>query len=238
MGITCAIYGEPKIGKTWLGGTAPKPLLLLDAEAGGTDYVPVSKQPWDATGPPPDPGDGAAVVSVKDVSDVLRAISWARDASAWPFRSVVLDSLTELQARCRRKIAGSGVMEIPDWGVLLGQMERVVGNLRDLAAFVPGTELCAIVCGATMDDSGRMAPKLQGASASMLQYAVDILMFLSLVQTSAGPGSYTRQALLAPRPHAAAGNRLGGLLPDTISDPDLSAIVAALNSGEAGQSDV
>ncbi len=234
-GIVTAVHGEPKVGKTWFGASGPRPVLLIDAEAGGTQYIPLRKVEWDYRNYAPPADDGtwdAAIATVRSLSDFDAVM--AHQAAGWPFRSVSLDSLSELQARARREICPSGDMKMELWGKLLAQMEVVVGKLRDLTVLDDECEAVTIVCGTRMDEHGCMRPGVQGASARMLAYAVDLLLYLYLSPSQQELGAVDRLGLTAPKPHAQAGNRLGGALPDVILDPDISAIVGALKPGGLG----
>ena len=231
-GIVIAVHGEPKVGKTWFAASGPKPVLLIDAEAGGTEYVPGRKVAWDYRNYAPPAADGswdAAIATIRSTADFDAVM--AHQGRGWPFRSVSLDSLSELQVRARRELAPTGDMDMQLWGKLLARMESIVHRLRDLTILDEMCESVTMVCGTRMDDQGKMQPGLQGASARMVAYAVDLMLYLYLSPSQTELGAVDRLGLTAPKPHAAAGNRLGGALPELVLDPDISAIVAALNSG-------
>ena len=228
-GITTLIHGAPKVGKTWLGASAPAPVLILDAESGGAEFISRPKVHWDwQAGPPPAP-DGTWEVTIATVTtadDIARILAYTRND--WPYRSVVMDSITAIQARIRQQLAPSGAMEIADWGRLLAAVERLVRHLCDLPLYVPMTEAVIMIAGSKMDDHGKWIPLIQGASREVVEYAVDLLAWLTV--TDAGE----RRLLTRPKAHAAAGNRLGGLLPEVLTDPDLTDVITTLTGGKNG----
>lgn len=98
--LSLVVHGESGVGKSWLGDTAPKPALVLDAE-GGSRFTQSRKIAWDGVGAPPVP-DGTwdtCVVTTRSFTQVASVYQWLASGQHG-FRSVVLDSLTEIQKRC------------------------------------------------------------------------------------------------------------------------------------------
>ena len=213
--FSIAIYGPAKVGKTWLAATSPQPCIFLDAEAGGVRFVPGRKVDWDIRAEPPPPADTEiAVAQIHTVSDALRAISWLqRPDHGW--RSVVVDSLSELQMRQMASYGPQMNMEL--WGRLLRDFDQLINTCRDSLA-AEGV-VTSYILGERKDAEGRANLMLQGASADRLPYKCDIVGYLSMERKQ--EGGFSRQLLLAPRPWAVAGARLGGLLPEQWTDPHL-----------------
>ena len=122
------VHGDPGTGKSWLGQSTPTPRLVLDAEGGSrTPWRAVNGQgvrqkmvTWDPTKEdPPKAGDWETChVAVRDFTDVQKAYDWLL-TGRHPFKSVVLDSLTEIQKRCKDSISGTDTPSEREWGLLL-----------------------------------------------------------------------------------------------------------------------
>ena len=83
---------------SWFGVSGPAPRLVLDSE-GGSRFTPGRKITWDpaAYAPPEAPVDDSwdtCIVTVHNWSVVERVMAWLQSGQH-PFRTVVLDSLTE-----------------------------------------------------------------------------------------------------------------------------------------------
>jgi hypothetical protein len=131
--LSILVHGGSKLGKSTLTGTAPKPVLVLDAE-GSWRFIPVRKVYWDPTQGGPPECDGtwdACIVSVREWGTVTLVYQWLSQYVTC-FTSVVIDSITELQRRCKHNLKGSEAMKIADWGTLLSQMDGTIRGFRDL----------------------------------------------------------------------------------------------------------
>jgi hypothetical protein len=98
------IHGAPKAGKTSLASTAPKPILALDGE-GSWRFVP-NKIYWNPMMQPPPVYDGSwqvCVVLAHDWNVVERVLQMLL-TQPLPFTSVVIDSITEIQRRLKRRV--------------------------------------------------------------------------------------------------------------------------------------
>lgn len=126
------VYGESGAGKTLLAGTAAfveelSPVLFLDVE-GGTMTL-------------------SQLDSTADV-DVVRVLKWRTMQDIYdelyrgkhPYKTVVIDSLTEMQKLAMGEILGYGkdldpggqIPEFKDWSLNTEQMRRLVRAFRDL----------------------------------------------------------------------------------------------------------
>src|SRR5688500_14859171 len=95
------LHGAAKVGKTHLADSAPKPHLVLDAE-NGNKWTSSKKVYWDPVDQAPPVPDGTwetCVVLVRSCDDLMRAVQWLQSGQH-PFRSVTLDSVSEIQQRC------------------------------------------------------------------------------------------------------------------------------------------
>src|SRR5262245_40413694 len=118
--LTMIVHGESGAGKSWWAGPAPAPRLVFDIE-GGVRFTPSRKVSWDPRmALPPDDGSwDTAVVTVPDMDMLGRGYQWLTSGQKHPFKSVVIDSLTEAQQRFKDKLGAPGeLLRIQDWGEL------------------------------------------------------------------------------------------------------------------------
>src|SRR5690606_23971866 len=104
--VSMVVYGRSGTGKTTFIGTLPKPLLVLDINDRGT--IPLKAQP------------DTYVMEVTSW-DEIEEVYWYLQNGNHPFKSVALDTVTQLQDLAIAKISGDDRSE-----------ERRVGNERGL----------------------------------------------------------------------------------------------------------
>lgn len=184
--LTLLVHGESGVGKSWLGESAPGPRLLLDVE-GRAIHLQRPKIWWDPlTQPLPmtfDDGtpvhtDTTIVVTVRDFLDFENAYNVLASGNHY-FRSVIVDSLMELQQRCLDMIAGVDKVTTPEWGELLRKMEKLVRDFRDLRTHPTNPiPVLVVICG-TDEKAGKMRPMLQGKLAVKLAHHFDTVGYLN-----------------------------------------------------------
>jgi hypothetical protein len=125
---------------------------------------PVADGTWDT-----------CVVVVHDYDTVLKAYQWLQ-MGKHQFKSLIIDSISELQVKCMDSIAGTEAMKMQQWGELLRHMGALLRDLRDLTMH-PTAPLEAIVLTAmdSPDREGRHHPYLQGQLKVQAPYFYDIL---------------------------------------------------------------
>lgn len=183
--FTALIHGESGVGKSVLADTTPPPRLILDAE-GGSEYTPSwPKQIWNPNYAPPGmqgcaPGQEQCAetvrVLVQDWATWTRVMYWLTNGFH-PFISVVMDSLTEIQKRCRDNIAGTDKMQTQDWGTLLIEMETAIRRLRDMAKSEHFLLKNVIFLALVDEKKGRGRPFVQGALQQALPGFVDLVAY-------------------------------------------------------------
>ena len=179
--LSTVVHGESGTGKSWFADTAPAPRLILDAE-GGSKFTPSQpKVMWDPlTGPPP-LGQETVIVLVRDFQTMQYAYQWLHSGQH-DFQSVGLDSITELQKRCKdaiRALEGTGGFRIQDWGTLLDDMELLVRNFRDLWMHpIRPVPVTVLITTTQMDDKGTYRPHVQGGLKLSLPYFTDVVGYL------------------------------------------------------------
>lgn len=215
--LSVLIHGLAKRGKSTLAATAPKPLLVLDAE-GSWRFIPGRVVYWDPMAETPPVYDGTwdiTVVHVQQWTTVERVYQYL---TQWPlpYVSVVLDSITEIQRRCKSNLKGSDVMKIQDWGVLLAVMDATIRGFRDLCLISKLAVRCVVFVSETQETmSGRFIPSMQGQIARSLPYWVDICTYLYLdyeLDTNGQPTLEVRKAWMGPHPNYETGERVQGRL--------------------------
>lgn len=243
--ISLLVHANSKVGKSTLGNTAPAPRLILDAEM-GTRFLPGVKCYWDPMRePPPKIGQGrfypnkpdvyafeweTCVVILRDYATMMRAFDWLNQAEH-PFKSVFVDSITEIQTRCKDQLTGStGEMDRDKWGSLLVHMEKLIRGFRDLTEH-PYYPLEAVVMSAmTVQQDGKWRPYVQGQLGIKMPYFLDVIGYLYVGQEHSDdptqPGATIRQMLVEPHPQFEAGNRLQGKLPPVVDNPTIPGMIA------------
>lgn len=241
--LAILVHGEPGVGKSWLGQTSPWPRLVLDAEGGSRSPKRINAQTgrvervpqttWDPMREPPPKFDGTwetCRVVVRSFDVVTKVYEWL-NMGDHDFRSLVIDSLTEMQKRCKDGIrTGDEVMNERMWGILLDQMESQIRKMRDLL-FHPTRPLEAIVLLAlSYEKSGKVKPAVQGALGTSLPGYLDVIGHMSTVVQQ--DGSEQRHMLIRPDVRFEAKDRTHTLketFGPIIVNPDVAVMVAVLN---------
>ena len=228
--LTVVIHGESGAGKSWLADTSPAPRLILDAE-GGTKWTPSTKVEWfPQKGEKPPAMDAAdtCVVTVKDFGTMGTVYQWLASGDH-PFRSVVIDSITEIQKRCLDGIVGTEAARMQDWGELLRKMEGLVRAFRDLT-LNNGKSLAnvTLVCGTQMKD-GTYRPHVQGQLGLTLPYFFDVVGYLHVGMTE--DGQIGRKLLVTPVNGFTAKDRTGRLGFE-ITNPNITEMIARLEEAK------
>lgn len=221
-GLTFLVHGDTKVGKSWFADTAPGPRLILDAEGGNSSrWTPSKKRTWDPLREQPPPADGSwetCIVNVRNYRTVQQAYAWL-DSGQHPFRSVIIDSVSETQQRAIDDLVGVDPMRREDWGTLLRQMSKTIRDFRDLANH-PTNPLAAVIFVAmSREHNGKSVPYVQGQLATILPYQVDVLGYLTQIPDPTS-GINRRYLMIRSDPSYESGERVGGRLGDWVEIPD------------------
>jgi hypothetical protein len=221
------VYGESKVGKSSFAVTAPYPRLMLDVE-GGHRFLPVTIKYWDPMTEEPPLADGTwdtVVVKVNDYDVVMKAFQWLQSGKH-QFKSLIIDSISELQVKCMDNIAGTEQMKMQQWGELLRHMGALLRDLRDLTMH-PTQPLEAVVLTAMArkGQDGVFRPYLQGQLAIQAPYFYDILGAIT-VETEPNPDPMqaplkVRRMYVERTPEWEAGERVQGRLGKVVQQGDL-----------------
>lgn len=226
--LTMVIYGPSKAGKSTLAATSPYPRLLLDVE-GGARFLPIIPKVWDPLTEPPPVADGTwdtCVVHTTTYATLEAAYKWLQ-VGQHQFRSVIIDSISELQVKLIDQIAGTEQMKMQGWGQLLRALGDLLRNLRDLTMH-PVNPLESVILTSMQQDGkdGKYHPYLQGQVKTVLPYLFDVLGYIRVEEfphPDPTMGTYkVRRLYVESTDFAEAGERVQGRLGSIVEHNDLS----------------
>lgn len=221
------VHGPAGAGKTTFVSTAPKPILLMDAERAAR-FIDLRRVYWDPMRDAPPVYDGTwdmCVVKTNRWEKAEKALEYLRSGHH-PFKTVMIDSLSEIQIKAQEAINGRNQMQTHHWGKLLQNMGGFIRDLRDLLEEDDGSPLQIVAAISTSKDyDGTFKPYLQGSIASQVPYIFDIVAYLYVNQATNNLGEVSEHRYLFTGNHPTyeAKSRVKGL-PPTIEDPNLEAI--------------
>lgn len=224
--MSILIHGPSKAGKSTLAATAPAPRLLLDAEH-GHKFLPIRLVYWNpAAEAPPEP-DGTwdtVVVPVREYDTMLQVYRWLQSGQH-PFKSLIIDSISEIQTQCMEKLAGREQVQMRQWGELLRHMTGLMRDLRDLTMHPTNPLTAVVITAMTTHKDGKWRPYLQGQSATSAPYYFDVCGYIATEQyphPDPTQGPYTvRRLYVGPSSDYVSGERVGGRLGSVVEQSDL-----------------
>lgn len=236
--LSVLVHADTKVGKTTFAATAPAPVLYLDVEAAHR-FIDRPKVFWDPISQaPPEVGEWElCVVVVRDYNYMVKAMEWLRSGKH-PFRSVVVDSISELQKRCKDQLKAVGEeMNYKKWGALLDHMEWLVRSLRDLTEHPTNPLEAIIITSMTTQRDGKWRPYVQGQLAVTMPYFLDVIGYM-FVHEYEDPATSTtqkiRRMLVTPHSLYEAGERVQGRLGDVVDNPTVPAMLSAVFGEQEG----
>ncbi len=232
--LSLLIHAASKEGKSTLSSTAPLPLLVLDAE-GSWKFInqvgyksgrPLRKIKWNPIREAIPRHDGTWDVCTVKVRNwqTMQMVYQHLTQSQHDFVSFVIDSISEVQRRCKNNLKGTEAMQIQDWGVLLTAMDALIRDFRDLT-LDDSTIRCAIFIAETVQRDGKWRPYMQGQIGGTMPYWVDIVGWLYTYFAPDESGQATKKSKvlhIGPSEHWLSGERVQGALPDAILDPNIT----------------
>lgn len=228
--LSFLIHGFSKVGKTTLAATAPYPRLLLDVEA-ASRFLLVNRVEWDPmTGPPP-VADGTwdtCIVKVRDYETVMKVYQWLNE-HPHQFKSLIIDSISELQIRLQERIAGREQMQMQQWGEMLRAFAGLLRDLRDLTMHPTNPLEALVLTSMSSPNEGRWGPYLQGQVRSQAPYLFDVVGYLyTEKQANVNPELPpvdVRKLLTRQHPVYEAGERVQGRLEEITVNPNIEEMI-------------
>lgn len=232
--LSILVHANSKVGKTTLASTAPKPMLILDAE-GGSKFLPGRKIQWDpmVSGPPAYDGTwDICVVVVRDFDTMRRCYDWLQHGGH-NFKSLSIDSISEVQRRCKANLVGTEQMKMQEWGQLLTIMDSIIRGFRDLTLHPTCPIQVVIFIAETRENSkGKWIPYMQGQITIALPYWMDIVGYLFVQEVPTedplNPVRSIRRLLISPHPEYEAGERVQGRLGSVVDEPNITNMLATV----------
>ncbi len=205
-GVKVLVYGQAGAGKTSLIKTLPAP-VVLSAE-GGLLSIQDADLPY---------------LEISSMANLMEAYEWLTGSEGKGFKSVALDSISEIAEVClntEKKIAKDPRQA---YGAMQEQMADVIRSFRDL----PGRHVYMTAkCEKSQDETGKMlySPSMPGKSLTMqLPYFFDMVFALRVEKDS--EGTTHRMLMTDSDGNWQAKNRAAGKL-DMWEPADLGAIIA------------
>jgi hypothetical protein len=228
--LSMVLTGSSKAGKTTLAATAPQPVLVIDVE-NGSRFLQRKKIYWDPTREEVPVYDGTWEVCIAITQTYLTAekVHKILVSGKHPFKSVVVDSISEYQMKVVDSVTGRQAPTMQQWGEVYYQTNGFLYDMRNLV-MDPANPLQVLVFIAMerQDSSSmKMIPMLQGRAGTTLPYVVDVSAYLAVEEFPypdqvANPGTYSvRRLYVGPNPKYATGERVGGALGEIVEQADL-----------------
>jgi hypothetical protein len=158
------------------------------------------------------------VVQINTWEDATRTIK-ALQSKPHPFKSLSVDSISELQNKCIESIAGLNQVKLQDWGTALRLMRSFCNEVRDLTKH-PNHPFASVVVTSMSklnDDTKVWEPYLQGQMKAVLPYLFDVNAFLIKREVNRGGWVTIRELYTEPSNNAnvkfTAGSRISGRVP-------------------------
>jgi hypothetical protein len=233
LALSMVVYGESGVGKTRLAMTTPAPRLFLDVEGRSRYALPYggTYEEWDPATPPPKAAElpDTTVVKVRSWDTVGKVYTWL-NTTPHPWKSLIIDSLTELQKRVIDAIAGTAQMQMQDWGVLLRRMEAMVRSFRDLTeAQHPLTTV--LFTAMAHEKAQRIRPMLQGQLGDTLPYYVDVSGYLDIRLDPSDNTQVVRCLVIQPQANIVAKDGTDVLTRTygpVVANPDIQQMLAVI----------
>lgn len=233
MSLSIIVHSEPGVGKTRLANTAPAPRLILDAES-GSRFLPSPKIEWDPLTQPMPVADGTwenCVVYARTYAQVSMVDQWLCSGQH-PFRSVSMDTITEVQKRLVDQVAGVEQPTQQQWGDILRGLEDMARKWRDL--LVHPTNPLEVVCvlAQTHFKDDKFRPWVKGQLELSLPGFFDVVGYMHTEIDMTNPGGRPlRKLLIAPQGMFVAKDRTDYLTEaygTVITNPDITQMLGLL----------
>jgi phage nucleotide-binding protein len=220
--LNILVYGDSGMGKTTLGGSADEvpemsPTLVVDVE-GGTESLRHSYSDVNIV----------RVSTWKEMQQVYDELHAGRH----PYKTVVLDSLTEIQKFSMYQImlelvdmkedADPDVPGMREWGKNVEQVRKFVRAFRDLPMHTIFTALAKEDKNPRTGKS-KTAPSLQGKVAAEVPAFLDIVAYYYMKRVEVvGQGQVEQRLLLCNATETVIAKDRTGRLPQVVEEPTMA----------------
>lgn len=227
--LTLLIFGASKAGKSTLAVTAPAPRLYLDVES-ASRFLPIERVYWDPAAERPPEYDGSwdtCVVQTRDWATVEKVYQWLASGQH-PFKSLIIDSISELQTRFIESVNGRQQLTQQHWGDVYRAVGGLVRDIRDLTMHRTKPMECVVMTAMMKEINGRYTPWCQGQLQTLIPYLMDVTGYLwadSSTDTISGQTTEVRKFLTRRTDQYEAGERVGGRIDRVIENPNIAQMI-------------
>lgn len=225
--LTVLVHGASKSGKSTLAATAPYPRLMFDVEH-GHKFLPLNVKYWNPKTEAPPVADGTwdtCVVPVLTYQDLESAYQYLK-LGQHQFKSIIVDSISELQVKLIDQLSGTEQMKMQTWGALLRSMGDLLRGMRDLTMHPTNPLESVVLVAMSKEVNNKYKPYLQGQLATQLPYFWDVVGFLRVEEwpnpDPTQPPYKLRRLYIEATDFAEAGERVQGRLGSIVEQADLN----------------
>jgi hypothetical protein len=230
--LSVLVHASAKQGKSSLSVTAPAPRVYCDVESAARfleaegRIKPIKWDPFKEKEPPVYDGTwDTAVVATRDFETVEQVYK-VLNSGNHPFKSLIIDSISELQFRYVDNLTGRTQPTMQQWGGTYRDVGGFVRDIRDLTMHPIKPLEAVFVVAMTRQIDGKYVPWAQGQLATVLPFLLDATTYLYVDNDA--DGQPIRMLLTQPTPQFEAGNRIGNKWPIVIPNPDISSMIDAV----------
>jgi hypothetical protein len=216
--LTILVFGAPKVGKSSLAVSGPEPRCVFDVE-GSARFLPINAVEWLPQSQEPPVLDGTWDTAV------IPTISWevAEAGKRWlqsgkhPFKSVAIDSVSELQQRRIEHVAGREQMTQQNWGDVFRTVSGFIRDMRDLTMHPTNPIESVTMTAMARQIDGMWKPWCQGQLQSVLPYLLDVTAYIWVEQSGTREAPVEVRKILTRRTSQfEAGERVQGRIPPVV----------------------
>jgi hypothetical protein len=218
--LNILVYGESGIGKTIFAGSADavpelRPVLFVDIEGGTFSLQNMGYKV-----------DVVRVQTWKQMQDLYNELHEGKH----PYKTIVLDSLTEIQKFNMYNVMTELIANKPDadpdvpgmreWGKNIEQMRRYVRAFRDLPV---NTIFTALQKEEKDDRTGVrwIKPSMSGKLASEVAAFLDVVLYYYQKEMADGDATVMKRFMLTQKTQSQIAKDRSGRLPIVIEDPTM-----------------